>query len=134
MTSEESTAPASRASGATRAYAIGIRLLLLVVVAQFLLAGLGVFADSSFFFWHAAIGSSAVLVLSLLLVGIGRLGGVPGRTLWLTAAVAGLVLVQSLLLVPYHMAVPTVVRTVSGLHVVNALLIFWIVVRLFERT
>ena len=71
--------------------------------------------------------------LSLLLVAVGSLGRVPGRTLWLTGAVTGLVIVQSLLLTPYHMNAGGLLRAVSGLHVVNALLIFWVVLRLVER-
>jgi len=66
-------------------------------------------------------------------VGVGRLGRVPGRTLWLTAAVAGLVVVQSLLLAPYRSNATGLVRTVSSLHVLNALFIFWVVLRLVKR-
>jgi hypothetical protein len=65
---------------------------------------------------------------------LGGWVGCPGRTLWLTAAVAGLVVVQSLLLAPYHMDARVLLRAVAGLHVVNALLIFWVVLRLLERT
>lgn len=136
------TAEASAASSpagvpriAHRAYVVGIYLLAAAVVVQFLLAGLGIFFDPQFlYFWHATVGASVVAGVSLLLVAIGRLGRVPGRTLWLTAAVAGLVVVQSLLLAPYHMNAGGLLRAVSGLHVVNALLIFWVVLRLLGWT
>lgn len=115
-------------------YTVGIYLLGLAVVLQFLLAGLGIFFDSGFVaFWHAAVGASVIGGLSLLLVPIGLVGRLSGRTLWLTASVFGLVVVQSLLLAPWHMGATGLVRAVSGLHVVNALLIFWVVLRLVMR-
>jgi hypothetical protein len=83
--------------------------------------------------WHAEVGASVIFGLSLLLVPVGLLGRVPGSTLWLTAAVAGLVVVQSLLLAPYHLNATGLLRAMSGLHVVNALLIFWVVLRLVTR-
>jgi uncharacterized protein DUF6220 len=122
----------SLAAIAGRAYVIGVSVLVLAVVVQFLLAGLGIFADAQFLLWHAIGGAGVIFGLSLVLVGVGRLGRLPGRTLWLTAAVAGLVVVQSLLLSPYHMNATGPLRAVAGLHVVNALLIFWLVLRLLE--
>lgn len=128
-------AASSIAGIARRGYIAGIYLLALAVVMQFLLAGLGIFFNPQFLYlWHATVGGSVVAGLSLLLVAVGGLGRVPGRTLWLTAAVAGLVVVQSLLLAPYHMDARGLLRAVAGLHVVNALLIFWVVLRLLERT
>jgi hypothetical protein len=124
----------SPAGIARRAYAVGVHLLALAVVTQFLLAGLGIFFDPRFLsLWHATVGASVIAGLALLLVAIGRVGRVPGRTLWLTAAVFGLVVMQSLLLAPYHMDAGGPLRAVAGLHVVNALLIFWVVLRLLER-
>lgn len=128
-------APSSPAGIARRGYIVGIYLLALAVVVQFLLAGLGIFFDAQFLsFWHATVGAGVVAGLSLLLVAVGRLGWVPGRALWLTAAVAGLVVVQSLLLAPYRMDAGGPPRAVAGLHVVNGLLNFWVVLRLVERT
>jgi hypothetical protein len=112
----------------------GIYLLGLAVVLQFLFAGLGIFFDYQFLtLWHATVGAIVIGVLSLLLVPIGRVGRVPGRTLWLTASVFGLVAVQSLLLFPFHMNATGLLRAVSALHVVNALLIAWVVLRLVQR-
>src|SRR5207248_3068808 len=73
---------------AQRTYVIGVWILAAAVLVQFLLAGLGIFADGTFIGLHATLGAALVGVLSLLLVGVGRIAGVAGRTLWLTAAVA----------------------------------------------
>ena len=117
-----------------RAFVVGIWLLVASVLLQFLLAGLGIFANATFFLWHTNVNGAVVFFLPLLLVLVGWLGRVPGRTLLLTAAVTGLALVQSLLLIPYHMRVDGLLRGIAGLHVLNALLIFWIVMQLLERT
>lgn len=119
---------------AGRVFLVGTWLVLVSVLVQLLLAGLGVFADSGFFFWHTSVNAGVVFLLPLLLVLVGWLGRVPGRILWLTAAVPGLTLVQSLLLAPYHMNAQGVLRAVSGLHVLNAILIFWVALQLVEQT
>jgi hypothetical protein len=116
------------------AYTIGVWLLLASIIVQFFLAGLGVFASPVFFYWHASVNSGVVFLLPLVLVAVGWLGRVPGRSLWLTAAVTGLVAVQSLLLFPYHMGAEGWLRAVSGLHVLNALLIFWVGIKLLDQT
>jgi hypothetical protein len=46
----------------------------------------------------------------------------------------GLIVVQSLLLFPYHMDAPAWLRVISALHVLNALLIFWVGLALLRRT
>jgi hypothetical protein len=61
-----------------------------------------VFEDARFFFWHANVSGAVVFFLPLLVVALGWYGRVPGRLLWLTVAVPSLVIVQSLLLLPYH--------------------------------
>ena len=120
---------------AQRAYAIGVRLMGLAVLVQFLLAGLGIFVDNQFLStWHATAGAAAVAALSLICVVIGLLARLPGRTVWLTASVLGLVIVQSLLLVPWHMGAAGPVRAVSALHVLNALLIAWVSLRLIQKS
>ena len=119
---------------ARRAYAIGVWVVMASILIQVMLAGAGVFAsDARFFFWHANVNSIVVFVLPLLLVGIGWYGHVPRRTLWLTAAISGLVIVQSILLIPYHVPGTGVWRAVAGLHAVNALFIFGVAVQLLER-
>ena len=115
-------------------FAIGVWLVLASILIQVMLAGAGVFAnDARFFFWHANINGAVVFVLPLLLVGVGWYGRVPRRTLWLTAAVSGLVRVQSILLIPYRAPGMGVWRALAGLHAVNALFIFWVAVQLLER-
>src|SRR5436309_3264945 len=109
---------------AGRVFAVGTWVVMAAVIVQFLLAGLGVFSDAGFLFWHAAVNSLVVGLLPLLLVLVGWLGRVPGRVLRLAAAIFGLTVVQSLLLVPYHMNAAGVLRAISSLHVVNAILIF----------
>jgi hypothetical protein len=127
-------APEGQRLIARRAYAIGIWLLIASILIQVMLAGAGVFAnDARFFFWHANVNSVVVFFLPLALVGIGWYGRISRRTLWLTAAVSGLVVVQSLLLIPYRMPAPGLWRAVAGLHAVNALFIFLVAVRLLER-
>jgi len=121
-------------SAARQAFVWGIRLLLLAVVIQFLLAGLGIFADASFFRLHAEANAAVIGLLPLVLVAIGAFGRVDRRTLVMTAAMFGLVAVQSLLLIPYRTGVTGPLRLVSGLHVVNALVIFWLALQLAERT
>src|SRR5437588_7260708 len=107
---------------ARRTFALGSWLLVVAILAQFLLAGLGIFAEAGFLPWHASIGAAVVALLALLLVVAGWIGRVPGRTVGLAASVIGLVVVQSLLLFPYHLNVQGSARAVSGLHVLNALL------------
>jgi hypothetical protein len=72
-------------------------------------------------------------LLPLVLIAVGWYGRVPARTLWLTAAVVGLVVLQSLLIAPYRAAATGWVRAIAGLHVVNALFIFWVGSSLLDR-
>ncbi len=119
---------------ARKAFVWGTWVVGAAVVIQFFLAGLGVFAYAGFFFWHAVVNASVIFLLPVLLVLIGWIGGVPGRLLRLTAAISGLTVLQSLLLAPYHMAVEGPWRAIAGLHVLNALFLFWVMLRLVERT
>lgn len=120
-------------AGARRAFVVGTWLVVASVLIQVLLAGLGVFTYAGFFFWHARVNGTIVFFLPLVLVLVGWIGRVPGRILWLAAALPGLVIVQSLLLVPYRMNAQGVLRAISGLHVLNALFIFWVALQLLER-
>jgi len=106
----------------------------LSVLVQVLLAGLGVFTDPGFLFWHATVSAAVVALLPLVLILVGWYAGVPVRIRWLAAAVPGLVVVQSLLLAPYHMDAQGPLRAIAGLHVLNAFLIFWVALRFLERT
>jgi hypothetical protein len=119
---------------ARNVYAIGIWVLVVAILVQVMLAGMGVFSgDATYFIWHANYNSVIVFVLPLILFGVGRYAGVPSRTLWLTAAISGLVILQSIFLIPYHMQAQGLLRALAGLHAVNALFIFWVAVQLLER-
>ncbi|MDQ6720882.1 MAG: DUF6220 domain-containing protein [Candidatus Dormibacteraeota bacterium] len=118
---------------ARRVYTTGIWLLLASIIIQFFLAGLGVLASWGFFWWHVNVNGAVVGLLPLLLLAVGWYGRVPRNTLLLTAAVFGLVVLQSVLLIPYRSGATGLLRAVSGLHVVNALAIFWVGLRLLER-
>jgi len=119
---------------ARQAYAIGIWVLVASVLVQVMLAGAGVFSgDATYFIWHANYNSIIVFLLPLILIAVGWYARLPRRTLLLTAAVPGLVIVQSVLLIPYRMSAPGLWRALAGLHAVNALFIFFVAVRLLER-
>src|SRR4029077_16643759 len=106
---------------ARSAYAIGIWVLVAAILVQVMLAGMGVFSgDATYFIWHANYNSVVVFVLPLLLLAVGRYAGIPRGTLWLPSAIPGLVILQSLLLIPYHMQAQGLLRALAGLHAVNA--------------
>ena len=120
---------------ARRVYPWAIYVLAVAVVVQFLLAGLGIFTNAYFFFFHAVVNAPIIFFLPLIAVLIGWLGRVPGRMLALTAAVAGLTVLQSIFLIPYHIdGAPPWLRAISALHVLNALFIFWVALQLVDRT
>jgi hypothetical protein len=119
---------------AHRAFGWGAWLVFASVIVQVTLAGLGVFASSDFWFWHAGVSALVVFFLPLLLILVGWLGRVPIRLRWFTAAVPALVVLQSLLLAPYHMNAHGALRAISALHVVNAFVIFWVAFELVDRT
>ena len=117
---------------ARRIFEYGVYLVVALVVIQVLLAGLGVFGATSFF-WHTSVNGTLVFFVPLLLILIGWYGRVPVRTRLLMAAIPGLVIVQSLLIIPYHADVHGPLRAIAGLHAANALFIFWISLQLLDR-
>jgi len=118
---------------ARQVFNIGIYVVVAATILQFLLAGLGVFVDASLFFWHTTVNPFLVGLLPLLLAGVGWYAGIDRRTLLLTASMFGLVVLQSLLLFPYHMALQGPMRAISALHALNAVLIFWVALLLLDR-
>jgi len=111
----------------------------LLIIGQFVLAGMGIFSllgpnpdakGAGFLMYHAAIGPLVIFVLTLLMIGLGFAGRLPWRMTGVAAAFVPLLILQSLLLVPYHLAQDDAglasLRFISGLHVVNALFIFWL--------
>jgi hypothetical protein len=118
---------------ARQVFKYGVYVLAALVVVQFLLAGLGIFSSAEWFFWHAVVNAAVIGLGPLLLALIGWYAGVDRRTVLVTASFFLLVLLQSLLLAPYHMAAPATVRAISALHVVNAVFIFWVALWLLDR-
>jgi len=117
---------------AGRIFEYGVYVVVALVVIQVLLAGLGIFARAGFF-WHANVNGTLVFFVPLLLILVGWYGGVPVRTRLLMLAIPGLVIVQSLLLIPYHADVQGPLRAIAGLHAANALFIFWVALLLVDR-
>src|SRR6266566_1210026 len=89
-----------------RVFEIGVYVLVAAVVVQFFLAGLGIFGSASLLYLHTTVGALVII---------------------------GMVLVQSLLLFPYHLGAPIAVRAISALHVVNGVAIFWVALQLMDR-
>ena len=118
---------------ARQVYDIGIYVVVAATVLQFFLAGLGIFVSASLFFWHTTVNPFLVGVLPLVLAGVGWYAGVDRRTLLLTVSMFGLVVLQSLLLFPFHLALDAPFRAISALHAVNALVIFWVALNLLDR-
>ena len=117
---------------ARRIFEYGVYVMVALVVIQVLLAGFGIFARAGFF-WHANVNGALVFFVPLLLILVGWYGGVPVRTRLLMLAIPGLVIVQSLLLIPYHANVQGPLRAIAGLHAANALFIFWVALLLVDR-
>jgi hypothetical protein len=118
---------------ARRIFEYGVYLVVVLVVVQVLLAGLGVFASATFFSWHTGVNGALVFFVPLLLILAGWYGGVPVRTRLLMAAIPGLVILQSLLIIPYRSNVQGPLRAIAGLHAANALFIFWVALQLVDR-
>ena len=114
-------------------FVIGTYLLMAAIGIQFLLAGLGVFTTFGFF-WHATVNGAVVFFLPILMLIAGRLGKVPTRLMWMALLIPILVIVQSLLLVPYHISGSGAWRVISAFHVVNALAIFAVGLRLMDAS
>lgn len=108
-------------------------VLALAILVQFLLAGIGVFAIPDAFFLHGTVNAAVIFFGGLVVLFFGWRAGAPRGDLQMTGAIPALVVLQSVLLIPYHLAAPAPVRALAGLHVVNALVIFFVATRLVER-
>ena len=122
---------------ARRTYGYGTWLMLALIIGQFTAAGAGVFAELAdnaagayILLFHAIAGPLAVLVVSLVMIVAGFVGRLPWRMTGLAAAFIGLVLLQSLFIIPYRYPddIPALAGMpwLSALHVINALFIFWL--------
>jgi hypothetical protein len=98
-------------------YVVSAWLILVVVIVQFFLAGLGVFAGD--FQMHVALGYT-ILFLMLLVLVIALVARLPWRTLGLTALLPVLVFLQSLFIEAWNNGL----AYIAALHVVNGLAIF----------
>src|SRR5256885_13028053 len=105
---------------ARQVFEIGAYVLVAAVVLQFFLAGLGVFADARLFFWHTTVNAIVIFFGSIILVLLGWYAGLDRRIVGMPGIIAGLVILQSLLLFPYHMALQPSVRAISALQPGNA--------------
>ena len=116
-----------------RVFEIGVYVLVADVALQLFLAGLGIFGSASLLEWHTTYNAIAIFVLSIALVVLGWLGKYDRLTVGMPGIIIGMEIVQSLLLFPYHMGAPLVVRAISALHVVNGVAIFWVAIHLMDR-
>ena len=116
-----------------RAFEIGVYVLVADVLLQLFLAGLGIFGSAQLLEWHTTYNSLVVFVLSIALVVVGWLGKYDRLTVGLPGIIVGMVILQSLLLFPYHMGAPLALRAISALHVVNGVAIFWVALHLMDR-
>lgn len=98
-------------------YVVSAWLIFGVVIVQFFLAGLGVFAGD--FQMHVALGYT-ILFLMLLMLVIALAARLPWRTLGLTALLPVLVFLQSIFIEAWSNGL----ADIAALHVVNGLAIF----------
>src|SRR2546430_15975477 len=91
---------------ARQVFQIGIYVVVVAVVIQFLLAGPGIFTKGDFLFYHAAINGAIIFFLPLILVGIGWEASNERRTPRMTGRVPGLVLLPAPPVFSYPTAAP----------------------------
>jgi len=124
-------------------YFIASWLLVAAVVAQFLLAGVGVFAPVDLcnlvpnrsvgcgFALHVWFGRFVISFLFVAILALCFAARAPRRTTALTSALPGLFALQGLLVLPAGMGGP--IRLVAALHVVNGLFILLVALRVTGR-
>ena len=107
---------------ARTAHLVVASLLVAGLVVQIFLAGLGVFAGASNFATHRDWGYLLELLPILMAIAafVGRLGR---RQIWIAAAIFGLFLLQSILILARE-GTPAI----AALHPVNGFLIVWLAV------
>ena len=114
-----------------RVFVLLATLLVLVVVVQFFLAASGAFntaPNDESFRSHRGLGY-VIFLIPVLMAIVGALGRLPGRLIGLTAAIAGLTMVQVLIAVLAKAfndtggTSTTAGQLVFGLHAVNGLII-----------
>jgi hypothetical protein len=111
--------------------------MLVLIIVQFAAAGAGVFsvlrgnsAGASILLYHRGVGPILILVLSIVMVVAAFVGHFPWRMTGLAASFFPLLVLQSLLIIPYSYPndIPALASMpwLSSLHVLNALFIFWL--------
>jgi hypothetical protein len=113
------------AGNARTGFALGASLLVACVVLQVFFAGLGLMVDGDHMGLHRALGG-VIGIFPMVMLPLGLLGRLPGRLL---AATALLYLLYMLQYVFVSIPEATLLR---AFHPVNALLFFWVSVRLMQ--
>ena len=129
-------------SGAKRSlteqiYLVGTWSMLVLIIVQFAAAGAGLFsvlrgnsAGASILLYHRGVGPILIVVLTIVMVVAAFIGHFPWRMTGLAAAFFPLLVLQSLLIIPYgyptDIPVLGTMPWLSSLHVLNALFIFWL--------
>ena len=121
---------------AQRVYLVGTWLMLGLIIVQFAAAGAGVFsvlrgnsAGASILLYHRGVGPILIFVLTIVMVVSAFAGHFPWRMTGMAASFFPLLVLQSLLIIPYSYPndIPALGQLpwLSSLHVLNALFIFW---------
>ena len=122
---------------AQRVYLLGTWLMLVLIIVQFAAAGAGVFsvlrgnsAGASILLYHRGVGPILIFVLTIVMVVTAFAGHFPWRMTGMAASFFPLLVLQSLLIIPYSYPndIPALAGMpwLSSLHVLNALFIFWL--------
>jgi hypothetical protein len=122
---------------AQRVYLFGTWLMLVLIIVQFAAAGAGVFSElrgnpvgTTILLYHRGVGPILILVLTIVMISAGFAGRFPWRMTGLAASFFPLLVLQSLLIIPYSYPndFPALgsMPWLSSLHVLNALFIFWL--------
>lgn len=120
------TVPLSRYSGARWTYLVLCSLLVLCIVAQVFLAGMGALVNPSYFALHKFFGDwFGLLILPMV---VAALLGRVSRAI--TLATLGLFLLYTLQYVFFQLG--GTIAFLRAFHVVNALVIFWSATRLAQ--
>jgi hypothetical protein len=122
---------------AQRVYLAGTWLMLALIIVQFAAAGAGLFsilrgnsAGASILLYHRGVGPILIFVLTIVMVVTAFAGHFPWRMTGMAASFFPLLVLQSLLIIPYSYPndIPALGQMpwLSSLHVLNALFIFWL--------
>jgi hypothetical protein len=120
-----------------RVYLFGTWLMLVLIIVQFVAAGAGLFsvirgnsAGASILLYHRGVGPILIFLLTIVMVAAAFVGHFPWRMTGLAASFFPLLVLQSLLIIPYgypnDIPVLGTMPWLSSLHVLNALFIFWL--------